>query len=210
VTDADDLTPLQPGLRKRPAQQRSQERVEHILDAAGALVAQHGYAAVTTSRIARRAKVAPGTLYEFFTDKRAVVQAAAARNLERFGQRVDEALLDNHPGDVREAARLILDVYIDMSREDHAFRAVRFGDVVDKHLFDPELDNDALVGARYAALVSRVVGIEDTPELRRALVLAVKIVDVLVEYAFDSDAQGDRWVLDRTRLLVDEHLARLD
>jgi hypothetical protein len=40
-------------------------------------------------------------------------------------------------------------------------------------------------------------------------VLAVKIADVLVDYAFRLDAQGDPWVLDRTRLLVDAHLARV-
>jgi AcrR family transcriptional regulator len=204
-----DPTPVGAALRKQPAQQRSMERVGHILDAAGELVAERGFAAVTTSLIARRARVPPGTLYEFFADKRAVVQAAAARNLERFGERVTAAMAESPPDDLRAAAALMLDQYVEMSRTDRGFRAVRFGDVVDTHLFDPDEDNDALAAARFATMLSPVLGIDDTPELRRALVLATKIADVLVGYAFEVDDSGDEWVLARTRMLIDQHLASL-
>ena len=207
MPDNTDPTPVEAALRKQPAQQRSMERVGHILDAAGELVDERGYAAITTSLVARRARVPPGTLYEFFADKRAVVQAAAARNLERFGQRVASAMAQNRPADLRTAAALMLDLYIEMSREDRGFRAVRFGDVVDSHLFDPVEDNDALAAARFTTLLQRSLPIEDTPELRRTLVLAIKITDVLVGYAFELDDSGDEWVLARARRLVDQHLA---
>ncbi len=210
MPDPNDPTPVEAALRKQPAQQRSMERIEQILDAAGELVAERGYAGITTSRIARRAKVPPGTLYEFFADKRAVVHAAAARNLERFGARVAAALSAHRPDDLRAAARVMLDLYVEMCRADAGFRAVRFGDIVDTHLFDPDEDNDALAAARFAALLSVELGIDDTPELRRALVLSVKIADVLISYAFEIDPAGDEWVLERTRLLIDEHLARPD
>jgi AcrR family transcriptional regulator len=186
------------------------ERVALILDAAGELVAKQGYGGITTSLIARHAGVPPGTLYEFFVDKRAVLQAVAARNLERFDDRVSKVLDTHPPRDLREASRRILDIYIEMNRRDVRFRAVRFGDVVEPHLFDPELENDALVAARYAAFLSRIVDVSDTPELHRALVFAAKMVDVLIDYAFSLDEDGDPWVLDRTRLLVDEHLARVE
>ena len=205
-----DAPLLASALRKQPAQRRSMERVALILDAAGELVAKQGYGAITTSLIARHAGVPPGTLYEFFVDKRAVLQAVAARNLERFDDRVSKVLDTHPPRDLREASRLILDIYIEMNRRDVRFRAVRFGDVVEPHLFDPELENDALVAARYAAFLSRIVGVSDTPELHRALVFAAKMVDVLIDYAFSLDEDGDPWVLDRTRLLVDEHLARME
>jgi AcrR family transcriptional regulator len=209
VPDPTDPTPVEAALRKQPAQQRSMERVEHILDAAGELVSERGYAGITTSLIARRAKVPPGTLYEFFADKRAVVQAAAARNLERFGRRVAAAMGEHPPEDLRAAAALMLDLYVDMSRADRGFRAVRFGDVVDTHLLDPAADNDALAAARFATMLSREIDVADTPDLRRTLVLAIKIVDVLVGYAFEVDPSGDPWVLARTRLLIDHHLAQL-
>jgi AcrR family transcriptional regulator len=207
VPENTDPTPVEAALRKQPAQQRSMERVGHILDAAGELVAERGYSAITTSLVARRARVPPGTLYEFFADKRAVVQAAAARNLERFGQRVTTAMAENRPADLRAAAAQMLDLYIEMSREDRGFRAVRFGDVVDSHLFDAEEDNDALAAARFASILGQGLGVPDTPDLRRALVLAIKIADTLVGYAFEVDDSGDEWVLERTRVLIDQHLA---
>ncbi len=205
----DDPTPVEAALRKQPAQQRSMDRVAKILDAAGELVADRGYAGITTSLVARKARVPPGTLYEFFADKRSVVQAAAARNLERFGEQVSAGMAEQPPSDLRDAARLMLDIYIETCRADRGFRAVRFGDVVDTHLFDPVEDNDALAAGRFAALLSDELGIDDSPELRRALVVAIKIADVLVGYAFELDAQGDPWVVDRTRLLIDQHLAEL-
>jgi AcrR family transcriptional regulator len=210
VPAPEDPTPVEAALRKQPAQKRSAERVARILDAAGELVAERGYSAITTSLVARRARVPPGTLYEFFADRRAVVQAAAGRNLERFGARVATAIAEEPPGDLRAAARLMLGIYVDMSRADPGFRAVRFGDVVDTHLFDPEEDNDALASARFAGMLSREMDLDDTPELRRALVVAIKIVDVLVGYAFELDEQGEPWVIRRTYLLVDEHLAQLE
>jgi len=210
VVPGPDAPLLASALRKQPAQRRSMERVALILDAAGDLVAKQGYVGITTSLIARHAGVPPGTLYEFFIDKRAVMQAVAARNLERFDDRVSRVLDSHPPRDFREAARLILDIYIEMNRRDVRFRAVRFGDVVEPHLFDPEIENDALVAARYAALLSRIAEVKDTPELHRSLVFAAKMVDVLIDYAFSIDEDGDPWVLDRTRLLVDEHLSRVD
>ncbi len=205
----EDPTPVEAALRKQPAQKRSAERVARILDAAGELVAERGYSAITTSLIARKARVPPGTLYEFFADRRAVVQAAAARNLERFSVRVSAAMAEDRPEDLRAAARVMLAIYVDMSAADRGFRAVRFGDVVDNHLFDPEEDNDALASVRFAEILSRELGIDDTADLRRALVVAIKIVDVLVANAFETDAQGDPWVIERTYLLVDLHLAHL-
>jgi AcrR family transcriptional regulator len=82
------------GARRQPVQQRSLERWERIVDACAELLDEHGYAALTTTQVARRAGVPVGTLYQFFADKDALIQALAARNLERYlgrlGQRFAE------------------------------------------------------------------------------------------------------------------------
>ena len=79
-------------LRRQPVQQRSAKRVEQMLDASAALIDELGYDALTTTLIAKRAGVAVGSLYQFFPDKRAVVQALTQRNLERFVAAVNERL----------------------------------------------------------------------------------------------------------------------
>lgn len=69
-------------LRASPRQQRSRDRVEAILDAAAAVIDDVGYAATTTSMIVERAAVSPGTLYRWFPDKEAVVDALVERYLD--------------------------------------------------------------------------------------------------------------------------------
>ncbi len=71
------------GMRRTPRQARSQERVNRILDVAEDLFARLGYAATTTNAIAAHARVPIGSLYQFFPDKTAILQALALRYEEK-------------------------------------------------------------------------------------------------------------------------------
>jgi len=82
------------GMRRQPRQARSQERVNRILDVAKDLFARQGYAATTTNAIAIQAQVPIGSLYQFFPDKTAILQALALRYAEMLHQElvfIDEA-----------------------------------------------------------------------------------------------------------------------
>jgi AcrR family transcriptional regulator len=69
------------GPRKFPQQPRSQATVEAILQGAAQVFERHGYAAGTTNRIAQRAGVSIGTLYQYFPNKDAVLVALASEHL---------------------------------------------------------------------------------------------------------------------------------
>jgi AcrR family transcriptional regulator len=75
------------GMRRQPQQLRSQERVNQILDVAEQLFIVEGFNATTTNRIAAQAKVPIGSLYQFFPDKAAIVQALARRYTKLLHQR---------------------------------------------------------------------------------------------------------------------------
>jgi AcrR family transcriptional regulator len=94
------------GMRRKPRQARSQERVNRILDVAEALFIAEGYNATTTNAIATRANVPIGSLYQFFPDKAAILQALAVRYGELLHQRLD--VLNN-----AELAKLPLPAYVD-------------------------------------------------------------------------------------------------
>ena len=66
-------------LRKHPTQDRSKQRVERIVDAATRVFAEAGYEAATTEAIASRAGVSIGSLYQFFPNKRALMDAVSHR-----------------------------------------------------------------------------------------------------------------------------------
>jgi AcrR family transcriptional regulator len=67
--------------RKAAKQARAQMTVDAILEAASQVFASLGYAATTTNRIAERAGVSIGSLYQYFPNKDAILVALARRHL---------------------------------------------------------------------------------------------------------------------------------
>jgi len=66
-------------LRRVPRQERGRVRVEKILDAAAEVIAETGVEAATTNAIAAKAHTSVGSLYQFFPNKEAIVDALASR-----------------------------------------------------------------------------------------------------------------------------------
>lgn len=76
--------------RKLPVQQRSKVTVKDILLAAAQVFETHGYAAGTTNRIAERAGVSIGTLYQYFPSKEAIAVALLERHIADTDRRLHE------------------------------------------------------------------------------------------------------------------------
>src|SRR5271155_2767647 len=68
--------------RKLPRQERSGATVDAILEAAAQVFERRGYAAGTTNRIAERAGISIGSLYQYFPNKDAILVALVRRHLE--------------------------------------------------------------------------------------------------------------------------------
>src|SRR5690606_32877998 len=127
-------------LRRVPVQGRSVARVQRMLDACAELVDEVGYEALTTTMIAERAQVAIGSIYQFFPDKRAVVQALTRRSMDAYLTALAERFASGdftHWWDGVDAA---IDEYIRLHRTVPGFRTLHFGDVVDVHLLDDDRD----------------------------------------------------------------------
>ena len=76
--------------RKQPVQHRSKATVDVILVAAAQVFEAHGYAAGTTNRIAERAGVSIGTLYQYFPSKEAIAVALLERHIADTDHRLHE------------------------------------------------------------------------------------------------------------------------
>lgn len=109
------------GLRRRPAQRRSRDRVRHILRAAAELLAESGYPTLSTSTIATRAGVSVASIYQFFPNVEGIVGELAAGWRATFDRTVGQADIG---GAGRMPARLV-DAYARFLREVPGFVRVR-------------------------------------------------------------------------------------
>ncbi|MFD3747727.1 TetR/AcrR family transcriptional regulator [Nocardia sp. NPDC058633] len=111
--------------RKLPRQQRSRITVDTLLEAAAQVFSREG-ATATTNRIAERAGLSIGTLYQYFPNKQAMLHALAERHLLDSGQRLSEVFarlrVEQPPFD--ESMRAIMEVVADLHRDRPALNAL--------------------------------------------------------------------------------------
>lgn len=196
-------------LRRRPVQRRSAVRVSRMLDACAALIDELGYDGVTTTLIAERAGVAVGSVYQFFPDKRAVVQALTQRNLDYFVAIVSERLAKDDPQHWWGAVDTVFDVYLQMHRDVPGFAQLHFGDVVDVRLIDSSRENDTVIAEALAKTLQERFGL---PVSRTSLPLAVAVRagDAVLRLAFRTEPEGEPALVAEARELVRGYLtARL-
>ena len=67
--------------RRKPRQARAEETVSAILEAAAQILEKGGLPAFNTNAVAERAGVSIGTLYQYFSDKNAILTTLAQREI---------------------------------------------------------------------------------------------------------------------------------
>lgn len=193
-------------LRNEPVQARSAARLSALLDAAAQIVDEIGYERLTTAMVAERAVASIGTVYRYFPDRIAVLQALAARNLERVLEKTTDQILDERNTTWVDALGGSFDVLVEAFRTEPGFRGLRVGDVLDLRPATHERTFNSIVSDRLLdALVARF-GFEDTPRLRMRLETVVEVSDALATRAFARDPRGDDAFLDASREIVKQML----
>ena len=98
-----------------PRQQRSRDKVALMFEAAMQLLVEGDIASLTINAVAARAGVSIGTLYQYFDDKQALLDALTARELGVMSEKLLGTLHGAppaHPGDrIRQMVRAVTDSY---------------------------------------------------------------------------------------------------
>ncbi|MFD5725946.1 TetR family transcriptional regulator [Streptomyces sp. NPDC048567] len=193
-------------LRRAPVQQRSAERLARILDACAGLLDEIGYEQLSTRAVAQRAGVPIGSVYRFFSNKRALADALARRNLDSYAERITARLTAIETADWRGAIDAVLDEYLAMKRTVPGFALVDFGAPAPDE--DPADDANQRVASRLTGLLAGQLGREADADLLRAILVCVEAADALLKLAFRSDPSGDEALVAETRELIHAYLAR--
>ncbi|MET7769482.1 TetR/AcrR family transcriptional regulator [Nocardia sp. NPDC005366] len=91
--------------RKIPRQERSQRMVERILDSCARLLITSGYDGVSTHRIVADAGISPGSLYQYFPNKDAIVAMTVERMIGQIARRLLGAWEPRDDTDPRQRMR---------------------------------------------------------------------------------------------------------
>ncbi len=204
-------------LRRRPAQRRSQERVERMLDECARLLDEVGYDGLTTKEVARRAEVPIGTFYQFFNDKQGLVRALALRNLDAFLDRMATRLAGAFLSHWTDAVDLVIDEFVLMKRTTPGFGTVDFGEILaapggpalpgTQRMLDAALENNVVVADRLRTLTVELLDAPTSPGLDRAFIVSVEAADAVLKLAFRAHPEGDPDLITECKRLVRRYLS---
>ncbi|GAA0960031.1 TetR/AcrR family transcriptional regulator [Frigoribacterium faeni] len=206
VTDVNDALPGGSSLlRNEPVQARSSARLTGLLDAAASIIDEIGYERLTTAMVAERAGASIGTVYRYFPDRIAVVDALALRCIQRLSSRVADRVAEGDIGDWREAIGALIDAKAAMYRDEPGFRAIRFGDAPD--LGAPqEAQAASPLADQITTLLAERFGVVRDEATELAIQVVVEIGNALLARAFVTGGDGDARFVHECRRVVTAYL----
>jgi AcrR family transcriptional regulator len=109
------LTAFEP--RKTPIQARSAVTVEAISEATIQVLLSHGAERLTTTRVAERAGVSVGTLYQYYLNKQSLLFAVLEHHLNKVAERVEAACESACHKPLAEMIKEMVEAFVDAKME---------------------------------------------------------------------------------------------
>jgi len=104
--------------RKSPVQARSAASVDAILEATIQVLLDVGKERLTTTRVALRAGVSVGTLYQYFPNKSALLQAALRHHLDEITEAVERVCREQTGNRLRQMATALITAFLEAKLRD--------------------------------------------------------------------------------------------
>lgn len=189
-------------LRNAPIQARSRERLHRVLDAADEVLATDGAGAFTTTRVATVAGVPIGSVYRFFPDKEAIVEALAVRYWSDLEDLVAGVVEADAAQTVDDPVGAVLDVLVAGFRARPGFLALWYGGLRTERVRDATRPTRVAIGRSVEHLLVRHWPGTTRRTRARVAEMVVLAGDSLLREAFRRDRGGDATVLAESKLML--------
>jgi AcrR family transcriptional regulator len=193
-------------LRNAPTQARSRARLRRVLDAADDVLAIEGAEAFTTTRVAEVASVPIGSVYRFFPDKEAIVEALAIRYWSDFEDLVAGAAEADELGSLADAGSFVIDTLAAGFRSRPGFIALWYGGLRTEAVRDVTRPTREAIAASIERILSRHW--PDVAPTARAMAARMVVLagDGLLREAFRLNHDGDRTLLEESKVMLHAYL----
>jgi len=167
--------------RRKPTQARARATIESIFEATARIIDREGIAALNTNRIAERAGISIGTLYEYYPNKDAILIAMARRRLAEDESSVRQAIsgLDDDGSLVRNAIRAMIALHVHRPKVRRAIMAVHLANGLGSEHVKPVQEIAQVIAERNAQL----------PLSGASLFVVTRAVVGVVRAAFEERSQ---------------------
>ena len=134
-------------IRKKPQQQRAKLIVDHILQAAQIYIVEQGLMHITTPKIAEKAGVSVGSLYQYFENKEEIIQELLHRKSENLGLALKQMVVTQEQLSIQEIIPLSIQFGFDVMRAEsgffievlkhwHGYNNSEAAQILEKHFFE--------------------------------------------------------------------------
>lgn len=191
-----------PRIRREPRQERSRARVRQIFEAADEILSTEGFEALTVRRIAQCAQVPVGSIYQFFPDKAAIVDALARGYIEQFDAAIESLVREAAGPGWADPVGTLVDEFAGLYRSRPGYVALWSGRHLSPELARADDANNAAIADGVRRILAGQGILPDGAGLARLSRLAVVVADALLQFAFRCDPRGDEAVLGELKTLL--------
>lgn len=189
-------------------QARSRERLRRVLDAADEVLAHDGAGAFTTTRVAQTAGVSVGSVYRFFPDKQAIIEALALRYWSDFEDLVAGVAEADETEPLGDPVGAVVDVLVAGFQARAGFLSLWFGGLRTERVRDVTRPTRTAIARSIERILHRHWPAAEARTRAQVAEMAVLAGDGLLREAFRRDHNGDSTVLAESRVMLSAYIAR--
>jgi len=205
--EQESATPVAPGVRRKPVQERSAGTVQQVLAATSALLGRMPLEDITTSLVAKEAGISVGGLYRFFPDKQSIVDAIAVRHMEDFKATLLRSVAKLALADGPTFLSRVIDAYVAFLDERPDFRTIALGRHVSAQARKSQAEPDSGPAALVRWFLMKRLGVKKSDDLDLKLRVLIETGERLIAYAYTQESATERLrVIAEMKLMLANYL----